>query len=114
MKTLRYLVAASMLFGAHAALAQAPSPPKAGNQSNGEIATARNSVPCQHIITECKKLGYVAGQYKADNGLWRDCFNPVVKGGQPTRDGAKVTVPVNPSDVQACRATVFPNGVAKG
>jgi hypothetical protein len=122
MKTLRYLLAASMLLGAHAVLAQAPtaanmSATKPGNhaQSNGEIATAKNSVPCQHIITECKKLGYIVGQAKTDNGLWMDCFNPVVKGGKPTRDGAQVTVPVSPTDVQACRAAVFPNGVpAKG
>jgi hypothetical protein len=120
MKTLRYLLAASTLFGAHAVLAQAPTPanaiaPKPGNnQSNGEIATAKNSVPCQHIITECKKLGYIVGQAKKDNGLWMDCFNPVVKGHQPTRDGAQVTVPVNPADVQACRSAVFPNGVTNG
>jgi len=117
MKTLRFLLAASMLLGAHAVMAQAPTPANAKphkGQSNGEIATAKNSVPCQHIITECKKLGFVAGQYQEDNGLWKDCFNPVVKGGQPTRENQKINVPVNPQDVQACRAAVFPNGVAKG
>ncbi len=118
MKTLRYLLATLMLLGAHAVLAQAPTmanvnatKPGKHAQSNGEIATAKNTVPCQHIITECKKLGYLVGQYKADNGLWVDCFNPVVKGRKPTRDGAQVTVPVSPADVQACRAAVFPNGV---
>src|SRR5215472_10711515 len=92
MKTLRLLLAASMLLGAHAVMAQAPTPANAKphkGQSNGEIATAKNSVPCQHIITECKKLGFVAGQYQEDNGLWKDCFNPVVKGGQPTRENQK-------------------------
>jgi hypothetical protein len=119
MKTLRYVISATMLLGAHAALAQAPTaanlmPPAGGkNQSsNGEVTIAKKTLPCEHIITECKKLGFIAGQYKADNGLWKDCFNPVVKGGSPTRDGAAITVPVSASDVQACKAAVFPNGAS--
>jgi hypothetical protein len=60
---------------------------------------------CQRIINECKKLGFIQGQWKKDNGLWKDCFDPVVKGGgSPTRDGKPINVPVSPSDVQACRA----------
>jgi hypothetical protein len=51
-------------------------------------------------------LGYIQGQWKKDNGLWKDCFDPIVKGGgTPTRDGKPMNVPVSPSDVQACRAT---------
>ena len=43
---------------------------------------------CQSIIAECKSLGFIVGQAKEDNGLWKDCFGPVVKGGgTPTRDG---------------------------
>jgi hypothetical protein len=60
---------------------------------------------CQRIISECKKLGFIPGQWKKDNGLWRDCFDPVVKGGgSPTREGKPISVPVSASDVQACRA----------
>lgn len=60
---------------------------------------------CQRIIAECKKLGFIQGQWKKDNGLWKDCFDPVVKGtGSPTRDGKPINVPVSQSDVQACRA----------
>jgi hypothetical protein len=116
MKMLRYVISATMLLGAHAALAQAPTAnnvvPAGGgkNQSNGEVTVAKKTIPCQHIITECKTLGFVAGQYKTDNGLWKDCFNPVVKGGKATRDGSPITVPVSASDVQACKAAVFPNG----
>jgi hypothetical protein len=62
---------------------------------------------CQRILNECKKLGFVSGQYKKDNGLWKDCFDPVVKGGgSPTREGKSINVPVSASDVQACRAVV--------
>jgi hypothetical protein len=68
-------------------------------------ASAENNPACQRILAECKKLGFIYGQWKKDNGLWRDCFDPVVKGGgTPTRDGKPISVPVSPSDVQACRA----------
>lgn len=72
---------------------------------SGQNHSAIESNPaCQRIIGECKKLGFIPGQYKKDNGLWKDCFDPVVKGGgSPTRDGKPVSVPVSPADVQACR-----------
>ena len=69
-------------------------------------AAAEQNPACQRIIAECKKLGFVVGQWKKDNGLWKDCFDPVVKGGgSATRDGKPITVPVSASDVQACRAS---------
>jgi hypothetical protein len=69
-------------------------------------ATAQSNPACQRILSECKKLGFIQGQWKQDNGLWRDCFDPIVKGsGNTTRDGKPITVPVSSSDVQACRAS---------
>jgi hypothetical protein len=122
MKTLRYLMSAAMLVGANALLAQAPAgtqnPANAvvngGNgagknqSSGGEVSIAKQTPQCQHIITECKKLGFIVGQYKEDNGLWKDCFNPVVRGGSATRDGKPISVPVNPADVQGCKAALPP------
>ena len=54
-------------------------------------------------FAECRNLGFIDGQWKKDNGLWKDCFDPVVKGGQATRDGKPISVPVSQSDIQACR-----------
>ena len=69
-------------------------------------AAAEHNPACQRIVSECKKLGFIQGQWKEDNGLWRDCFDPVVKGsGRATRDGKPISVPVSSSDVQACRAS---------
>jgi hypothetical protein len=69
-------------------------------------ATAAHNPACQRIISECKKLGFIQGQWKEDNGLWKDCFDPVVKGGgHATREGKPISVPVSSSDVQACRAS---------
>jgi len=77
----------------------------------GTIPTNRSSHPaegnpaCGRILNECKRLGFIAGQAKKDNGLWKDCFDPIVKGGgTPTRDGRAINVPVSQSDLQTCRA----------
>lgn len=67
-------------------------------------AAIESNPGCQRIIEECQKLGFIVGQWKKDNGLWKDCFDPVVKGGSPTREGKPIQVPVSPSDVQSCRS----------
>jgi hypothetical protein len=83
--------------------AQTAAPNKGGQNR----AAAEQNPACQRIINECRNLGFIEGQWKKDNGLWKDCFDPVVKGGSsPTRDGAPVSVPVSSSDVQACRAAL--------
>ena len=79
--------------------------PQGQPSKNGQHRAIESNPACQRIIGECKRLGFIQGQWKEDNGLWRDCFDPVVKGGgQATRDGKPIRVPVNPSDIQACRA----------
>jgi hypothetical protein len=76
-----------------------------GSRGTENHAAAESNPACQRILSECKRLGFIQGQYKKDNGLWRDCFDPVVKGGgSATRDGKPISVPVSSSDVQACRA----------
>jgi hypothetical protein len=76
------------------------------SKSGQNHAAVEQNPACQRIISECKKLGFIQGQWKEDNGLWKDCFDPVVKGGgHATRDGKPITVPVSSSDVQACRAS---------
>lgn len=74
---------------------------------NAQARNAAETNPsCQRIVQECQKLGYIVGQWKKDNGLWKDCFDPVVKGSTPTRDGRPVNVPVDASDIQNCRAAM--------
>lgn len=67
-------------------------------------AAVESNPACQRIVSECRRLGFIQGQWRKDNGLWKDCFDPVVRGGTATRDGRPIQVPVDPSDVQACRA----------
>jgi len=68
--------------------------------------SAESNPACQRIEEECKKLGFIQGEWKTDNGLWKDCFDPVVHGGKPTREGKSIEVPVSASDVQSCKAAV--------
>jgi len=80
--------------------------PQAQTKGGQNHATAGHSPACERIISECEKLGFIKGQWKKDNGLWKDCFDPVVKGGgSATRDGKPISVPVSAGDVQACRAS---------
>jgi hypothetical protein len=102
---------ASVLIGAGLAAQTAPTPsmpstkvPGQTSKGGGNHSAIESNPSCQRILAECKKLGFIQGQYKKDNGLWKDCFDPVVKGGNPTRDGKPITVPVSSSDVQSCRA----------
>jgi len=105
---------ASLTFGINAA-AQATAPKAAAPNSQQaaaqhKAAAAQKAVEsnpaCQRIVDECKKLGFIQGEWKTDNGLWKDCFDPVVHGGKPTRDGKPIEVPVSAGDVQSCRGTV--------
>jgi len=108
----RILVSGTFIVSAMAGISvkaqTAPAQANSAAQNHTAVAqlhaAAEGNPSCQRILAECKKLGYIQGQWKKDNGLWRDCFDPVVKGGNPTRDGKPVNVPVSPSDVQACRA----------
>ncbi|MGB6679530.1 MAG: hypothetical protein WBE44_22740 [Terriglobales bacterium] len=101
---------ASVMIGASvsAQIAAHPSTSATSQQtqaSKSAQARAEQNPACQKIIAECKNLGFIQGQWKKDNGLWKDCFDPVVKGGgSATRDGKPISVPVSQSEVQACRA----------
>ena len=90
---------------AHPPTTSATSPQTQPSKGGQNHSAAESNPACERIINECKKLGFIPGQWKKDNGLWKDCFDPVVKGGgSATRDGKPISVPVSSSDVQACRA----------
>ncbi len=90
---------------AHPPTTSATSPQTQPSKSAQNHSAVEHNPACQRIVSECKKLGFIQGEWKEDNGLWKDCFDPVVKGkGNATRDGKPITVPVSASDVQACRA----------
>lgn len=54
---------------------------------------------CQTVRDACESAGFVLGQKRSKNGLWSDCFEPLVRGEIPVRS------PRVPSAVLAqCRA----------
>jgi len=79
--------------------------PQAQPTRGAHSRAAEGNPACRRILGECRRLGFVEGQWRKDNGLWKDCFDPIVKGGgTPTRDGRPISVPVSSRDVEACRA----------
>lgn len=60
--------------------------------------------PCLQIAQACKSAGFVKGDWKKGDGLWRDCVDPIVQG-QTTVPGSTKPLPtVDPSVVSACKA----------
>jgi hypothetical protein len=110
-----FLVSVMMGANVEAQKVALPSTPSTTTPAGPAAHTAATHNPaCQRIISECQKLGFIQGQWKKDNGLWKDCFDPVVKGGgSPTRDGKPVSVPVSASDIQTCRASESHQAAAK-
>jgi hypothetical protein len=94
------LLAAIVLF-CTLAVAQTNS---ANSKAAENRAYAQENAACQKIVAECKRMGYVVGGYKQDNGLWADCFDPVVNGQTPSHHGKPMKVAVSPSEIQECRA----------
>lgn len=60
--------------------------------------------PCKQIAEACKSAGFIKGDWKNGDGLWRDCVNPIVQG-QTTVPGATKPLPtVDAGVVAACKA----------
>jgi hypothetical protein len=106
------LFVASVMIGTDVTAQAVAHPQGKSKQSDSAKGGQRDSAAehnpaCQSIIGECKKLGFIQGQWKTDNGLWKDCFYPIAKGDTTaTRDGKPISVPVAASDVRACRAAL--------
>lgn len=83
--------------------------PSKGATATKEAVNAAEAIPaCQKIVAECKKLGFIDGEYNQDNGLWGDCYDPVISGKNSTRKGKTINVPVSANDLEACRAQTNP------
>lgn len=107
-------------FAAASVNAQTESPPvpvpQAGHSTMGgghkhSEKGAKNTNPaCQQIQADCKEAGYIVGQWKKDNGLWKDCFDRIMKGETPTRYGKPDPMNVNQNVVQECKQAIHHKG----
>jgi hypothetical protein len=77
-----------------------------GHHNKQSQSKASQNPACQRILDECKKAGFIQGQWKKDNGLWKDCFDPIIKGtGNTTQDGKPIKLPVSQEEIDSCRAS---------
>jgi hypothetical protein len=60
--------------------------------------------PCQQIAAACKNAGFIPGDWKKGDGLWRDCVDPIVQGVTTVHGATKPLPTVDPSVVSACKA----------
>lgn len=60
--------------------------------------------PCKEIEQACKKAGFIQGDWKKGDGLWRDCVDPIMQG-QTNVPGATKPLPsVDAKAVADCKA----------
>ena len=60
--------------------------------------------PCKQIVDACKTAGFIPGDWKKGDGLWRDCVDPIMQG-KSTAPGATKPLPaVDPKLVAECKA----------
>lgn len=59
--------------------------------------------PCKQIADQCKAAGFIPGDWKKGDGLWRDCVDPIMQG-QTSVPGATKPLPtVDPNLVTQCK-----------
>ena len=59
---------------------------------------------CQQIAKACQQAGFVKGDWKKGDGLWRDCVDPIMQG-QTSVPGATKPLPsVDAGLVADCKA----------
>lgn len=64
-----------------------------------QSATAKPEDPCVQIEKACVSAGYKQGEAKIGEGLWYDCYDPIMHGKKAT---GKKQPEVSPQVVAAC------------
>ena len=60
--------------------------------------------PCREVEQACKNAGFIPGDWKKGDGLWRDCVDPIMQG-QTSVPGATKPLPkVDAKAVADCKA----------
>jgi hypothetical protein len=59
--------------------------------------------PCKQIAQACKDAGFIKGDWKKGDGLWRDCVDPIMQGQTNVPGGTKPLPKVDASLVSACK-----------
>src|SRR5262245_50282921 len=59
---------------------------------------------CRQIADACRKAGFIQGDWKKGDGLWRDCVNPLVQGKTSVPGATKPLPSVDGKLVADCKA----------
>ena len=59
---------------------------------------------CKEIAEACRQAGFIKGDWKKGDGLWRDCVNPIVQGKTSVPGATKPLPAVDGKLVADCKA----------
>ena len=59
---------------------------------------------CNQIAEACRQAGFIKGDWKKGDGLWRDCVNPIVQGKTSVPGATKPLPSVDGKLVADCKA----------
>jgi hypothetical protein len=60
--------------------------------------------PCKQVAQACQQAGFIKGDWKKGDGLWRDCVDPLMQGKTSAPGATKPLPAVDPNLVAACKA----------
>ena len=58
----------------------------------------------RQVAQACQQAGFIKGDWKKGDGLWRDCVDPIMQGKTSVPGATKPLPAVDPSVVAACKA----------
>ena len=60
--------------------------------------------PCKAVEQACKNAGFIPGDWKKGDGLWRDCVDPIMQGRTSVPGATKPLPSVDAKAVADCKA----------
>lgn len=73
-------------------------------QTNPPAGGGPHEGPCKKIVEACKGAGFIQGDWKKGDGLWRDCVDPIIQGATTVPGATKSLPKVSADDIAACKA----------
>lgn len=67
-------------------------------------AAAEAPGPCLKIAEACKAAGFVKGDWKKGDGLWKDCVDPIIQGTIAVPNSTQPLPIVDAATINACKA----------
>ncbi len=59
---------------------------------------------CKQIADACTAAGFIKGDWKKGDGLWRDCVDPIIQGVTSVPGASKPLPIIDAKTISACKA----------